>query len=244
MSLNRRSFCGILTLAASLGLLGCGSTTGSYVRAVNASNGLSNYTIQVGQTGIASSLPYGSEGVQPKGQYVTNDNSGNYRLIPDGTSQTVSVYQTPGSKPLATANQTFVKNSYYTVATIGPAPGIALRILTDGDTTPASGDYKLRLIDASPTAGGVDVYVTPAGGSIAGTQPQLINFQFGQVAPAYLQLSASLSEVQIARTGTASVFFTGTFTPTAGDVYSGFFLDPQAPASSPYGLLLVKDPVQ
>ena len=64
-----RGVCGILSLTASLATLGCGSSGNSFVRAVNASQGLSSFTIQAGQTGIVSGLPYGTEGVQQQGQY-------------------------------------------------------------------------------------------------------------------------------------------------------------------------------
>src|SRR6185312_783703 len=164
-----RSFCGIFTLAASLVTLGCGNSGNSNVRAVNASPGLSNFTVFVGQTGIASSLPYGTEGIQPKGQYASTDSSGNYRIVGAGANQPASVYGSNlKSAPLTTTKQSFLKNSYYTLVTLGAAPSIHLQILVDTNVTPPSGEYQLRFMDASPEAGAIDVYITAVGGSVVG----------------------------------------------------------------------------
>ncbi len=239
-----RGFCGIGILSASLLMLGCGSSTPSYVRSVNASNGLSNYTVQVGLQGVASSLPYGTEGVQPKGDnYSVNDTSGAYRPIPAGAKQKVVVYTTPGS-PLASGTQSFLAKSYYTVVTLAAAPSIEVQTLTDGDVAPSSGDFKVRLVQASPTAGAVDVYFTAQGASVGGSSPLFGNFQFGQVAAQYAQQSATAVEVQVTPAGNpAKILYTGVFTAVAGDIYTAYFLDP--PMTNPskgYSLLLVVDP--
>ncbi len=243
---NRRSFCGIIILAASLGMLGCGDSGNSYVRSVNASNGLSNYTVQIGQTGVASSLPYGTEGVQPKGQYSTADTSGNYRPIGSASNQKVIVYTKPGSSPLASETETFLKNSYYTVVTLAPAPSISLLTISDGDVAPQSGDFKVRVVQASTTSGAVDLYFTAQGGTVGGT-PAVSNLQFGQVTPQYLQETAGTVEIQITPAGNPStVIYSGSFAPAAGANYTAYFLDPPSiNGVSPafFSVLLVKDPV-
>lgn len=242
MASSRRVLHIVLAFSASLLLLGCG-TNNSYVRTVNASPGLTHYTVQVGVTGIASSLPYGTEGVQPQGEYAVTDSSGNYRAIGAGKAQKVLVYQT-SSSPLATISSDFLKNSYYTVVTLGAAPAVALLTLQDGDTAPSSGNFKLRMIQAAPTTPAVDIYITAQGAGIGGATPILSDFQFGQVTQQYLPLSPGPLEIQVTPHGNPSkIIYSGAFTANAGDIYSGFFLDPPAPGSTTYGFLLVKDPV-
>ncbi len=238
-----QALCGtIVAASASLLLLGCG-TSNTNVRTVNASPGLTGYTVQVGQTGIASNLPYGTEGVQPKGQYTAVDASGNYREVAAGSNQKIIVYTTPGSTPLATSTQSLLKNSYYTVVTTGTAPTVALVTVADGATAPTGGGYALRIVQASNAAGAVDIYLTAQGGNIGGT-PTVSNLQPGQVTQQYLQVAAGSGEIQVTPAGNpARVLYTGVFTPAAGAVYSGFFLDPPSTGSSTYGFLLVKDPV-
>jgi hypothetical protein len=242
---NWRGFSGILALSACLLAMGCGNSTASYVRSVNASNGLTNYTIQVGLQGVASSLPYGTEGVQPKGDnYSVNDTSGNYRPIADGTNQKVIVTNSANTA-LVSGTQSFLANTYYTIITLAPAPSIELRTLTDGDVAPSSGNFKLRMMQASPTAGAVDVYVVPQGASIGGATPIVTNLQFGNAASTYSQASAAAVQVEVTPTGNpAKVLYTGVFTGVAGNLYTAYFLDP--PANNPskgYSLLLVQDPV-
>ncbi|MEO6829697.1 MAG: hypothetical protein ABI164_07780, partial [Acidobacteriaceae bacterium] len=126
-----RGLCGTLTLAASLAFLGCGSSTTSNVRAVNASPGFPPFTFQVSQIGIASALPYGTEGVQPKGDnYSVIDTTGKYRIVGTGSNQIVSTYATPG-KTLVSVKQNLVKNMSYTIVSIGNSPTMGLVVLTD-----------------------------------------------------------------------------------------------------------------
>jgi len=238
---NWRGFCGALTLAASLITLGCGNSNNANVRAVNASPGLTGFTVQVGQTGIASSLPYGTEGVQPKGQYATTDSSGNYREIGAGSNQTVRVYQKPGTA-LASQKANFLRNNFYTVVTMSPAPAIHLLTLTDDNSAPNSGNYKLRFIDAGPKAGPVDVYITAVGAHPTGN-PVIGNIQADQVT-SYLQLAPGTLQVQITPHGSQSiVLLSASFSPAAGSIYSVFFLDPPDASSNVYGMLTVHDPI-
>lgn len=235
-----RGTCGTFTLAASLLLAGCGNSNNANVRSVNASPGLTNYNVQVGVTGIAASLPYGTVGVQPAGQYATDDSSGNYRQIGAGVSETVSVYQKLGTN-LATTTQTLVKNGYYTILTLGIYPNVNLMALTDDNTAPTGGNFKLRVVDASATAGAVDVYLTAPGGTVNGSSPIVSNLNFRQLTPSYLQIAPRSYEVQITQTGTTTVLATGSFSPAGGKVYSVFALDP-APGSTKFGALVTTDP--
>ena len=242
MYINRRNFCGMVALSASLLAMGCGSSGNSNVRTVNTSVGLTGYSVQVGVTGVAFSLPYGTEGVQQPGQYASTDASGKYRPIGAGTNQSVVLYQKVGTN-LATKTQSFLKGGYYTVVNLNPPPGILLLVLTDNDSAPTSGNFKLRVVHSSPSAGSVDVYVTAPGGSVVGATPLLSNLQFGQVTQTYFQLAPGTYEVQVTPHGNpSSVVITKTFTPTAGNIYTAFTLDP-APGTSDFGLLITNDPV-
>lgn len=235
-----RGICGGFTLAVSLLIAGCGSNNNAYVRTVNASPGLAGYSVQVGVTVVASSLPYGTVGVQPAGEYSTDDASGNYRAIGAGNSQAVVLFQKPGTN-LATTTLSTVKNSDYTIVNLGIFPNISLLALTDNNTAPTSGQFKLRVVHASPSAGPVDVYITAPGGSISG-MPVVDDLQFGQVTPNYLQLAPGSYEVQITPHGSTHAVITEAFSPTAGNVYSAFALDP-APGSNNFGLLVTTDPL-
>ncbi len=240
MHVKWRGFCGIITLAASLVTLGCGNTKTTNVRAVNASPGFAPFSFQVGLTPLGS-IPYGTEGVLPKGEYSI-DSTGAYRIVAAGPSQNVLTYAAPGSTPFATAKQTFLAKTSYTIVSLGTAPGMELRALIDDDSAPQGGAYKLRLMDTSTIAGPVDVYITavgdvPSGNLVVG------NINFGQVT-SYLQLSPGALEVQVTPQGDPStVLFSTEFSPQAGKIYSVFFLDPSPTGPNVYGLLVVSDPL-
>jgi|GEM_PF-4115760 len=233
-----RGLCGILTLAASLAIMGCGNGDTSNVRAVNASPGFAPFTYQVAQIGIVAALPYGTEGVQPKANYSTDDTSGAYRIVGTGSNQLVTTYATPGTT-LASTKQTMVKNGYYTIVSIGNSPTMGLAVLTDNDTAPPSGQYNLRFLNYSGQAA-VDVYITPVGQAPTGT-PVIGNVGFNQT-PGYLPLPPGTLEMQITPAGSTQVLASIPFSPAAGSIYSAFFMDP-APGSSAYILLQVNDPV-
>ena len=234
--------CGsVAAFCASLLLFGCG-TSNTNVRTVNASPGLMNYTVQVGLIPVASSLPYGTEGVQPQGQYASTDASGNYRQVEAGTNEKVFAYLgNNSSAPIATTTSTLLKNGYYTVANLGAPGSVQLVVLPDGYTAP-SGGFAMRFVMGSQRSGPVDVYLTAAGAPVSGS-PTFSNLQFGSTQT-YVQVPTSAGEIQITPAGNPThVLFVGSFTASSGNNYTGYFLDPASTTSNAYGVLLVKDPV-
>lgn len=245
-----RGLCGILSLAGSLTLLGCGVKGNSYVRAVNASQGAPGFTIQAGQTGIVSGLPYGTEGVQQQGQYSAIDSSGNYRPLGAGTGQELYIYSTPGTT-LVSTTQTFIKSTPYTIVVEGTSP--EFQVLTDG-TGPSGGG--LRVVDTSTMAGPVDVYITAAGATPSGT-PAVGNMTYQQVTNPYLPSASGSLEVQVTPAGNPNkVLAKVLFSPASGKTYSIFVLDPPngsapvvppqipaVPGANTYGVLVTNDPL-
>lgn len=245
-----RGLCGILSLAGSLTLLGCGVKGNSYVRVVNASQGLSDYTVVAGQTTLISALPFGMEGIQQQGQYSTTDSSGNYRPLGSGTSEPLYVYTVPGTN-LLTTTQTFIKSTPYTIVLESAA--LEFQVLTD-NTAPSGGG--LRVVDTSTMAGPVDVYITAAGASPSGP-PAVGNMTYQQVTNPYLASTSGSLEVQVTPAGNPSkVLAILPYTFASGKTYSIFVLDPPSasapivppavpavPGANTYGVLVTNDPV-
>jgi hypothetical protein len=249
-----RGMCVILSLAGSLTLLGCGVKGNSYVRVVNASSGIADFTVLAGQTPIVSALPYGTEGVQQQGQYSTTDFSGNYRPLGSGNNQALVLYTNPGTNLISTT-QSFIKSTPYTLVVESAATSPEFQVLTDDNTAPTGG-YALRVVDVSTMAGPVDVYITAVGAPVSGS-PVVGNMQFQNVTDPYLQLSPGTLEVQVTPAGnTSKVLAIEPFSPASGKVYSMFFLDPPdeshaivppsnpaVPGANTYGVLVTNDPV-
>lgn len=243
-----RGISGILTLSASLLALGCGSTGNTFVRVINTSPGLTDYSVQVAQIGIASEIPYGTEGVQPKGSYSTIDASGNYRTVGPATNQNIAVLQGTKNTVLTKTTTTLVKNAQYSIVVEAAAPNIQLQVLADDNSAPQSGSYKLRFLNEATTVGNVDVYITPQGGVPSGT-PVIGNAPF-QAVSSYLQESPGTLEVQVTPTGNpANVLASANFSPASGKIYTVVFVDPNASQPPPnagptgFGVSIVNDPV-
>ena len=245
---NWRSFCGIFALSSSLLLaVGCGTSGNTFVRAVNASPGLTAYAyyIQVGPVQVAFDLPYGTEGVTQPGQNKT-DTSGQYCPVGAGI-QTVEVFFTKnvGLKKenigLILVKKDLVKNGHYTIVSVGTFPHVHLLVLYDQNIRATSGHFRLRVINAAASSGGVDVYLTAPGASAAGSTPILTNFQFGEVTQTYFELIPGKYELQITAAGNPSnVLVEEPFTPVVLRTYSAFVIDP-APGSSQFKLLVTNE---
>ena len=234
-----RNGCNVLALSAGVLLAGCGTNGNSGVRVVNASPGLSGFTVQVGVIGVASSLPYGTEGVEQGGQY-TLDTSGKYRPVGAGTKQALIVYAATPSDVLTTSTQTLVKGTNYTLVTLGHAPSIALLTLTDNGTTPTAGGASLRIVQASSLAGPVDVYVTAAGAPLPGT-PTAPGLGFTSVTT-YLPVPGASDEIRVTPQGNPGQILVDETVPlSGGGLYTAYPLDPQVGGATKFGLLVTGD---
>ena len=97
--------------------------------------------------------------------------------------------------------------------------------LIDDNTLPTSGNIKLRLVHASPSAGPVDIYVVSPGTDITTVTPTLSNVPF-KTASAYLSVAAGSYEVLITPTGSKTVAIdSGSLTLAAGQIRTAIALD-------------------
>ena len=212
-------------------LTGCFSSNNCYVRVVNASPGLANETIYASVIAVASGLPYSQ----------ASNSGADYSAVGAGAGQSISVNN--GPTVLSQITATLLKNAEYTAIVVGPAAGPSLILATDNDSAPTSGDFKWRLVDTSSTAGPVDIYLTPVGGSLNGANPVQSSLQFGQVSQ-YFQLAPGNDEIQITQAGNkVTTLQTATFAPASGNINTTFFLDPPSATSTTYGILTIQDPV-
>ena len=210
MSLRRPSMWLSLALAFSFCFtLGCGSSSKSsnpaQLRILNASPVqqsinllIDNNTVQTGIVSQSASA-YAS---QPAGTYTAQ----------------VEAFSTTNS--LASQNITLTSSTYYTLLAVEPSAGsssLNLTLLTDDNTAPASGDFKLRIINASPDFGNLDAYITAPSAGISGS-PTVSKLAF-QAASSYRTLPAGNYEVYFTVAGQQVISVdSGQFTFAAGQV--------------------------
>jgi hypothetical protein len=109
-------------------------------------------------------------------------------------------------------NTTYTLNSgtNYTYIVFGPATGVGAILGSDTFNDPGNGFFALRVVNAAPGSGAVDVYLTPPGGDISSSAPVLTNVAYG-VTSAFSQIAIGTNfEIRVTPTGTKDVIFDST----------------------------------
>jgi hypothetical protein len=107
------------------------------------------------------------------------------------------------SVTVATIAITMAEEDRTVYATAGNGGGAVNNFQTvDDNAAPAAGQVKLRVVNLSPAAGAVDVFVTAAGADLALATPTVANLA-NQAASAYVSMAAGTYVVRVVPAGTA-----------------------------------------
>jgi Domain of unknown function (DUF4397) len=204
---------GILLLGATMLWLGCG-TDHARVRLMDASPNTPNLDVLVGGKTVVTNGAYES---------VTS-----YLKFDSGTRH-FEVRATGTSTDLIDTKATLAAHKDYTFLAVNALPITPVMLvplaLIDDNSAPASGQVKVRLIQASPSAGSVDVYLVAPATDITTVSPTVTSLAY-QVATSYQSVTAGSYEVFVTPTGSkAKLFDSGTLTLTAGQIRTGVILD-------------------
>jgi hypothetical protein len=203
-------FAGGLTLLSILLFVpGCGSSSNANIRFVNVTpdessldfliNGNNQGSVSYGTTSGYKSVGSGSEHLQ---------------VEPTGTT-TVIIDTTT----------TAASKAYISMFSLNFSFAISNIVLTDDNSAPSSGDFKLRIVNASPGLGPQDVYIEPAGTDINTVQPTVSSLGF-RAASGYSSLAAGNYEVSF--TGPGQKFInvdSGSIAFSAGQIRTGLVLN-------------------
>jgi Domain of unknown function (DUF4397) len=133
----------------------------------------------------------------------------------------------------------------YTVLAINKVANIAPLVLNDtadGNSKPANGKTKVRLIHAAaePAAATVDVYITAPHANLHNSNPTIKGFAYKGNSK-FLEVAAGHYQVRITLPGTKTVVIdTGALNLESGKVYTGIAVDPK-PGTSTFGAVLLAD---
>jgi hypothetical protein len=203
-----------LIVGLTLSIAGCGSNSSSHLRAVHASPDAPNVDIAVDGKTVLTNIPY--------------EASSKYLAVAAGSTK-VEVRPTGTTTDVISATVPLTAKQQYTVLAIGFAkqgenPSIQPLLLKDNNTPPTSGQIKLRLVHASPSAGPVDIYVGAPDGGVSGS-PTLTNVSFSQFSD-YLAVPAGSYEIYVTPTGSKTVALdSGSVTIAAGAIRTAVALD-------------------
>jgi hypothetical protein len=180
------ALCGVFF---GLGCGGGGLGDKTNFRVMNATPDQTSITALLDGTSFASSVAYGTSST------YTQTNSGSRHLqVQPAASTTVFIDQTVNLGG-GTSNTAIIANLSSTANAI---------LLTDDNTaSTTTGHFKLRIVNAAPGLGTVDVYVLPSGTPITNTTPTISSLSF-ESSSMYLDLQAG--SYSIVFTPPASLF--------------------------------------
>ena len=128
----------------------------------------------------------------------------NYAAILTGERTLVVKRTADTSVTLGTFTFTIAEGQDRTVYAVGGTGGAAVTsvVTTDENPVVAAGQTRLRVVNMSPAAGAVDVFVTAAGADLATATPSVTNLA-PQGASGYLTQPAGTYQVRFVPAGTA-----------------------------------------
>jgi len=177
----------LLALAA---LQGCskGSSSNastSTIRLVNASTNYASLDM------ISSTTTFASAVAANSGSSYASTGSGTYPITLASAGSGIAAWQNTYS--LAAGN--------YTLLAYTSAQHLQGALLTDNEVAPASGYGKIRVINLSPDAGSVDVYLMATGGNKSATSP-LVTYLTGLTS--YFSSAKGTYEIWVTGAGNAA----------------------------------------
>ena len=234
----------LFPLSLALGALGmfaisCGGSHAS-MRFVHASPDatVGNVDVAVDGKTVVTNLPFAS--VSPGSGYLTIT-AGN-RLIEVRTTGT-------STDRVNAPNVSFSSHQQYTVFFTGLGPPTqTISLVTDDNSAPQTGNIKLRVFHASPSApppsgpppAHLDIYIVAPGTDITNLSPTISALAYQQ-ASSYQSVAPASNEVIMTATGdpTKLRLIDQTYNFTAGQIRTLVVLDQQnVPAMSPTPLVL------
>ena len=123
----------------------------------------------------------------------------NYASVASG-SRHLQVEPSNSSTPSIDETVTFNTSTNYTLITANFATSLTPILLTDNVTASASPNFQLRLVNAAPSAGPIDIYVV-APGTAAGSVPATVASLPFTSATSYQTLAAGTYDVILTQAG-------------------------------------------
>src|SRR5262249_6534396 len=167
--LSRSLRCGMAVVLAgfllfTLGCGGSGSSSHTQLRIMQASPNETNVDVSIDGKTVASDVAYEST----TGYLSVDSGSRHVQIFSTGTT----------SNPLIDETITVTGGTSYTYLISSFSSSLDFPQFVDDNTDPASGDFKLRIINASPSMGPSDVYIVPPGTNISTVSPNFANLPF------------------------------------------------------------------
>jgi uncharacterized protein DUF4397 len=216
----------VTALLCCLVVVGCGTGRLPRARAMNASPDAPNLDVVFGGITIGSNLPFRA--------------ASGYHHINDGFDD-VLVFAAHSNDLLLEGAPFFAQRQNYTLIVVDFVQFLDAVLLTDDNSAPMPGDFKLRFFHASPTASAVDLFITAPNADLTSATPAFANVVFEGFA-GYADMPQGTFQLRATSTGTRSVIAdTGPVTFMAGQVRTAVLVNPPGSATEPLGIVLLQD---
>ena len=223
-----------LSLAAALGLSSCTDVQGfsqpSLVRVIDASYIAPAVNFYVEKTLFAGNIGQG---------YISN-----YGTVAPSPAAQIQVTQANGGASLVTAAATLTAGAQHSIFLTdnGAAPtSYILTVLEDQQTPAAAGHSAFRFLNHAPRTGPVDVYMVPAGTTLANTIPICSAVPVGSTC-GYVSFASQTVTMVITPAGTTTVKYTSSALGlTGGEVRTVVIVDSQLTNDPPVQVVIAKD---
>jgi hypothetical protein len=222
------------SLALALGLTACEQvasyTQPSLVRAIDASYIAPAVDIAVEGVMIAHNIGQGT--ITP------------YGTLPASTNALIQVTAATGGRALVTSNGTLLAGHQHSVFLTdnGTSPtGYEVTVLEDQQIAAAAGHSAFRFLNQAPKTGAVDVYMIPAGSTMANTIPLVTDLPVGATA-GYISFTSQTVTMVITPTGELTPKYTSTpLDLTGGEVFTVLIVDTQLTSNPPVEVFTASD---
>jgi hypothetical protein len=225
---NLKILCALVSLAVIAALCGCANITEGYVRIVQVSSVAPLLRVTVGGEVIAAVSAFPS--------YTK------YVPVEPGSALPVDFYN-------SNADPTVILSTTVNVATNSNTSifvmtnGTRLQAIVYPETNssfPATGNFKLRAVQAASAEPSLDIYVTAPGADLTKSKPVLTNVAFTTISQ-YLTFAAGTYQIRMTPVSTPGTVLidSGPATFFSGQILSSIALDGSAPGT--FGLMVTDD---
>ncbi|HEX3633851.1 MAG TPA: DUF4397 domain-containing protein [Casimicrobiaceae bacterium] len=179
-------------------LTGCGknnnNSSNAQMRVVNAFSQANALDVSVNSKPVVSGLPF-----QSMSQYADVDSG----------SQITIVGVTGASTALINTTYNLGSNTKYSYVIYGPQTAVAAQLLADSFNDPGDGFFSVRLVNAAPGPGALDLYLTAPGADLTATAPAVANIPYSSASLFVPVTKGTNFEIRITPAGTKDVIYDG-----------------------------------
>lgn len=222
------------SFAAAFGLSACENvatyTTPSLVRFIDAS-----YAAPAANVLAEGQLIAANSGQGTITQYAT---------VAANAAALVQVSPTAGGAALVSTNGTLLPGAQYSVFLTddsAAASGYDANVLTDQQTQAPTGISAFRFLNQAPRTGALDIYMVPAGTTLANATPLVTDLAVGGSAQYFTFTSQTVAMVITPTGATKPQYTSASMALTGGEVRTVLIMDTQLTSNPPVQVTVADD---